>query len=76
METSKILSANFLDLLFDGRNKAYGAYDLRTTYNNRMWKALGITTIIFFTVAGIVYFKNSIAQEEKSLPSWRKQLLK
>jgi protein TonB len=36
METSKILSADALDILFDGRNKEYGAYDLRKTYNNRI----------------------------------------
>lgn len=51
METSKILSANWLDLLFDERNKAYGAYDLRKTYHRRITKALlitaGIATIVF-----------------------------
>ena len=36
MEKSTILTADVLDILFEGRNKAYGAYDLRKTYNKRM----------------------------------------
>lgn len=36
MELNKILSADILDILFDGRNKDYGAYDLRKTYNKRI----------------------------------------
>jgi protein TonB len=43
METNKILSADALDLLFEGRNKEYGAYDLRKTYNGRLGRALGAT---------------------------------
>ncbi|MES2004957.1 MAG: energy transducer TonB [Bacteroidota bacterium] len=44
MEINKILSADILDILFDGRNKEYGAYDLRKTYNRR----------IKFAIAGMV----------------------
>ncbi len=51
MEANKILSADFLDILFEGRNKEYGAYDLRKTYNKRMIRALilmlGICLLIF-----------------------------
>jgi protein TonB len=35
-----ILSADVLDIIFDGRNKAYGAYDLRKTYQQRVGYAL------------------------------------
>jgi protein TonB len=38
MDINKILSADVLDIIFEGRNKAYGAYDLRKTYNNRIKK--------------------------------------
>ena len=41
MEANKILSADILDLVFEGRNKEYGAYDLRKTYNKRIIMALG-----------------------------------
>jgi len=40
METNKILSADVLDIIFDGRNKEYGAYELRKTYNKRITTAL------------------------------------
>lgn len=40
METSQLLTADTLDILFDGRNKAYGAYDLRRNYSRRMMIAL------------------------------------
>lgn len=43
MEVSKILSTDLLDLIFDGRNKAYGAYELRRQYNKRLTLALIIT---------------------------------
>ena len=36
MDINKIQSADILDILFDGRNKEYGAYDLRKTYNKRI----------------------------------------
>ncbi len=43
MEANKILSADILDLVFENRNKDYGAYELRRTYNKRIILALVIT---------------------------------
>lgn len=36
MEKSAILNADLLDIIFEGRNKEYGAYELRRTYNRRL----------------------------------------
>lgn len=47
MQTNKILSSSLIELIFDGRNKEYGAYDLRITYPRRIKKSLLLTTIIF-----------------------------
>jgi protein TonB len=51
MEANKILNADFLDILFEGRNKEYGAYELRKSYNKRMLRAiilmLAICVLIF-----------------------------
>lgn len=47
MEKSNILNADVLDILFDGRNKEYGAYDLRRTYNKRMVTSI---TVMLSTV--------------------------
>jgi protein TonB len=57
MDTNKILSADLLDLIFDDRNKAYGAYDLRKTYSTRIKKSLLITVSVVglaFTGAALV----------------------
>lgn len=55
MEANKILSADILDLVFEGRNKEYGAYDLRKTYNKRILMALGITiSVALLTLIGSV----------------------
>lgn len=46
MEANKILSADVLDLIFEDRNKDYGAYQLRKTYNGRIARALIITASV------------------------------
>jgi periplasmic protein TonB len=46
MDISKILNSNILDIVFDGRNKTYGAYELRTQYNRRLTRALVITASV------------------------------
>jgi len=46
MEANKILSADLLDIIFDGKNKDYGAYELRRSYNRRIVRALIITAAI------------------------------
>jgi protein TonB len=46
MEANKILSADVLDLIFEDKNKDYGAYDLRKTYNKRIGMALLITASV------------------------------
>jgi protein TonB len=41
MTSNEILKADVLDIVFDNRNKNYGAYLLRKNYNNRLVIALG-----------------------------------
>ena len=36
MKPDLILHADVLDILFENRNKEYGAYELRNHYNNRL----------------------------------------
>ncbi|MEJ7822638.1 MAG: TonB family protein [Chitinophagaceae bacterium] len=50
MEKNKILSADLLDILFEGKNKEYGAYELRKTYNRRISLALIITAALVLMV--------------------------
>ena len=44
IEANYILKADLLDLLFEGRNKQYGAYELRKKYNKRM--VIAVTVMI------------------------------
>jgi periplasmic protein TonB len=46
MDVNKILSADLLDIIFDGRNKEYGAYELRKSYNKRLLYALAVMVAI------------------------------
>ncbi len=46
MEAAKILQSDLLELVFETRNRAYGAYELRKKYNKRMGMAIGITLAI------------------------------
>lgn len=47
MDANKILSTDLIDLVFEGRNKNYGAYELRTQYNKRLRNALIVTIALF-----------------------------
>jgi protein TonB len=56
MEKDKILSADILDIIFEGRNKEYGAYELRKTYKRRITIALVsmVGVLLLFLVGGIL----------------------
>ncbi len=53
MDINKILNSDYLDILFEGRNKTYGGYELRRKYPERMRNAaiIGISVIVL-AVAG------------------------
>jgi protein TonB len=42
MDVNQVKTAPILDIIFDGKNKAYGAYDLRNTYPERIKRAMGL----------------------------------
>lgn len=61
MKAEEILKSDVLDILFEDRNKNYGAYELRRNYAGRLQKALGICASILLVVltTGFVMAKNS-----------------
>lgn len=65
MEANKILSADILDIIFEGKNKSYGAYELRKTYNRRLTRALIITGAILLLVFLGSLFANIINQNKE-----------
>lgn len=46
MDSQLLLQSTYLDVIFDGRNKAYGGYELRISYPQRMKRA-GLFMLIF-----------------------------
>jgi len=56
MDVNKILSADYLDILFEGRNKAYGGYELRKKYPKRMLIAgiIGILAVVIAFAATMI----------------------
>lgn len=69
MDSAKILKSDFLDILFDGRNKEYGAYDLRRQYNKRVRNAIlgTVSLFVLFFLAYIItnYVKASEGENNK-----------
>lgn len=68
MNKDTILQSNLLDIIFDNRNKDYGAYTLRKSYNSRM--GIALFSMIGFSLLFCLLFilkknKNDFAQ---SLP--------
>jgi protein TonB len=59
--------ASLLDNIFDGRNKSYGAYELRTNSSKRTVLALILSSIFFVGLVSILYFsmKKKDKAEEK-----------
>ena len=64
MTNSEILKANLLDIVFENRNKDYGAYALRKGYNTRMLAALGagLSVILLFILASAANKKENISK--------------
>lgn len=60
MESNSILNADVLDIIFENRNKNYGAYQLRKTYNKRLTVALSVMFgVCLVVIAGSVMASNS-----------------
>lgn len=55
MEADKILQSTVLDIVFDGRNKEYGAYELRSHYNKRLAWAMLAMVVVTSSAFGIFF---------------------
>jgi|GEM_PF-106559 len=58
MKTENILKSDLLDILFEKRNKDYGAYDLRKFYNRRLVKSIGLTVGAFSILSAFTFLPN------------------
>ena len=64
MNNAQLAVASFNDIVFDGRNKGYGAYELRHLYQRHVSRALVIATTIFALLVAVpavaAYFKEKM----------------
>jgi len=66
MDVNKILGADLLDIVFEGRNKEYGAYELRSQYKKRLTTAMLITaSLMLLLVLGSFILKTVSSQKGK-----------
>jgi protein TonB len=65
MDINKILKSDYLDIVFDGRNKAYGSYELRRHYPRRMRNAGLIVVGITMLVVGSSTIVRAIKTKER-----------
>jgi protein TonB len=59
MKSNNILQSELIDIIFDGRNKDYGAYELRNNYSKRIRNALLSTGVIILGLIGGSVLANS-----------------
>lgn len=57
MKPEKILESDMIDIVFENRNKDYGAYELRKNYSRRINKAIGFTASLVVLLALSQSFK-------------------
>jgi periplasmic protein TonB len=55
MKTEQILKSDVLDIIFENRNKAYGAYTLRKFYDNRMMKSLAVMLGVVIVLSAFTF---------------------
>jgi periplasmic protein TonB len=71
MKTELILKSDVLDILFENRNKAYGAYHLRKFYNNRLIKSIAVMLGLVIVLSAFTFIpkkKTSQQPEEITIP--------
>lgn len=63
MTSQEVLTSDVIDILFEKRNKLYGAYELRRHYANRLWTAI----IVAFAFCSVVLFFVSSTSSDRAL---------
>jgi protein TonB len=69
MDAAKIPGNDFLDILFEGRNKDYGAYALRSRYDRRVRNAvIGTASLVLVVMGGYVLNNTLMARDNINKP--------
>src|SRR5688572_772010 len=70
MQSNEILQASLLDIIFEHRNKNYGAYVLRKEYNHRLLISMGLALSLLALLLFAVLINN---KEHKIMPVGKKK---
>ena len=77
MDSTEIARDEFLDILFYGRNKDYGAYELRSRYNKRVRNAImGTAAVMLILAGGYVVSNRLLAAADPHPPVFAKDAIK
>lgn len=68
MELHRLQNSDYLDILFDGRNKKYGGYELRRNYPRRVKQAQLVLVGIALAVAAYGMANNEVVVPERVVP--------
>jgi periplasmic protein TonB len=66
MKDINILQSNILDIIFDGRNKEYGAYELRTNYQKRLF--MSVMGMIVGCAALLLIYSIASGHDNSNIP--------
>jgi protein TonB len=66
MLPEQILRSDLLEILFENRNKSYGAYELRSRYPGRLTTALFMSLLFFALTLYIAFLINRQSQNQNS----------
>jgi protein TonB len=55
MKTEQILKSDVLDIIFENRNKSYGAYTLRKFYDNRLLKSVAAMLVTVVVLSAFTF---------------------
>jgi protein TonB len=68
MNTDRILQSTLIDIVFENRNKNYGAYPLRKFYNNRLYKALGMVLMLVIVLCLFSFLQPNAKTDFTTIP--------
>lgn len=57
MDAKKLLEADYLDIIYNDRNKVYGGYELRRNYGRRMKKGVGFLMLGLSAIVSFSFIK-------------------
>ena len=75
MNNQQILRADYLDILFEGRNKCYGGYLLRKTYSRRARSAMLAVLAGLSALIAVPVIASALEGETRTMPTTEKPYL-